>query len=129
MTQPMTEAILRASAPRRRELRLAAALAPAAILLSWVLVAPSSTAVAVQTVVAGALLAGVLGTYAPVGGRPSLGCGRCAVMAGLSVPAGVAFLSAAREDPSMATLAVVVAGFGLAQRLRDPGTCPSTREP
>lgn len=123
----MNEAVIAVSAPaRRRSLRLGATLAPLTILASWLLAAPTGGVAMVQTVATGLLMAAVLGTYAPVGGRPALGCTRCAVMAGLSVPAAAAFLASARTDSSMAALAVVVVAFGLVQRLRDPATCPRT---
>ena len=123
----MTGSILVLSAPiRRRGLRLGAALAPLTILAAWLLAAPSGGVAVVQTLVAGTFAAGVLSTYAPIDGRPALGCTRCAVMAGLSVPVAGAFLLAARTDPSMATLAVLLVTFGLAQRLRDPATCDRT---
>ncbi len=121
----MTESVIALSAPaRRRSIRLGAALAPVTILVSWLLAAPSGGLAVVQTVTTGILMAAVLGTYAPVGGRPVLGCTRCAVMAGLSIPAAAAFLVSARTDPSMAPLAIIVVAFGLVQRLRDPATCP-----
>lgn len=121
----MTEPVIALSAPaRRRSLRLGVVLAPLTVLASWLLAGPSDGVAMVQTVVAGLLAATVLGTYAPVGGRPALGCTRCAVTAGLSVPAAAAFLASARTDSSMAALAVVVLAFGLVQRLRDPATCP-----
>ncbi len=109
---------------RHRRLRLSLALAPATLLAAWLIAAPSGPAPIAFTLLTGALAAAVGGTYAPVGGRPALGCSRCAVVAGASVPAAGLLLSAGRTDPSLLGLAVVVVAFGLVQRLRDPTTCP-----
>ena len=68
----------------------------------------------------------VLATYVPVVGswrHPAIGCTPCAVVAGLTVPASAAVLNTGAGEVPSAVLALLVAGFGLVQRLRDPGTC------
>ncbi|WP_024288295.1 hypothetical protein [Cellulomonas sp. KRMCY2] len=68
----------------------------------------------------------VLATYVPVAGswrHPAIGCTPCAVVAGLTVLASAAVLNGGPGQVPTAVLALLVTGFGLAQRLRDPGTC------
>lgn len=70
--------------------------------------------------------AGALATYVPTAGswrHLSIGCTPCAVVAGLSVVASAAVLNTGPGEVPSAVLGLLVAGFGLAQRLRDPGTC------
>lgn len=74
--------------------------------------------------IGGALLA----TYLPVTGawyRPVLGCTRCAVGAGLTLPLAVMLLSSDPTSSAVAMMALAAVTFGLAQRLRDPVTCPT----
>jgi len=69
-----------------------------------------------------------LATYLPHPGeglRPDLGCTPCAAVAGVTVLASFGLLSSAPNDGSTALLALGVSGFGLLQRLRNPGTCPA----
>lgn len=120
----MSGQILEVPRSTRPRLRLGLALAPVTILAAWLIAAPSGGVAIGLTLLTGALAAAVGGTYAPVDGRPTLGCSQCAVVAGVSVPAAGVLLSAGRTDPSMLGLAVVVVSFGLVQRLRDPATCP-----
>ena len=79
---------------------------------------------AVLGLVGGALLA----TYLPVIGpwyRPVLGCTRCAVGAGLTLPLAVTLLASDPTSSAVATMAMAAVTFGLVQRLRDPVTCPT----
>ncbi|MCL3862280.1 hypothetical protein [Actinotalea sp. K2] len=85
--------------------------------------APVWTALVALIAVLGAA---VLATYLPAVGswrHLSIGCTPCAVVAGLTVPASAAVLSSGPGEVPSAVLALLVAGFGFAQRLRDPGTC------
>jgi hypothetical protein len=121
----MSASILVVPRPRRHHGRmLALAVAPVLLPVAWLLARPSGIGPTIIVLVAGALGAAVIGTFAPIDGRPLLGCTRCGVMAGLSVPAGAMLLASGRSDPSSLGLAVVVLGFGLVQRLRDPASCP-----
>lgn len=67
-----------------------------------------------------------LATYLPrpgSGHRLDIGCTPCAAVAGLSVLGASFILSTAPHDQSTAALALVIIGFGLAQRLTSPSTC------
>ena len=78
----MSENILLLSAPmRRRSLVLAGGLVPFTVLGSWLLASPAAPSARALTVLTGIIVAGVLGTYAPVGGRLAVGCTPCAVAA------------------------------------------------
>jgi len=73
-----------------------------------------------------------LATYLPqpgAGHRLDLGCTPCAAAAALSVLGAGVVLGTTAHDVSTAGLALVVAGFGLTQRLTDPSTCPTPRTP
>ena len=76
--------------------------------------------------------AAVLATYVPAAGswrHPAIGCTPCAVVAGLTVLASAAVLNAGPGEVPSAVLALLVAGFGLVQRLRDPGACARPSAP
>jgi hypothetical protein len=80
--------------------------------------------VAVMALAAAATLA----TYLPrpgAGRKLELGCTPCAVVAALSVLGAAVVLGTSPYDVSTAVLALVVVGFGLAQRLTNPSTCPA----
>ena len=73
-----------------------------------------------------------LATYLPqpgAGHRLDLGCTPCAAAAALTVLGAGAVLGTTAPDLSTAGLALVVAAFGLTQRLTNPGTCPTPRTP
>ncbi len=85
--------------------------------------APGWTALVAVAAVAAA---GTLATYLPrpgAGHRLDLGCTPCAMVAVLSVFGAGAVLRTAPHDVSTAAFAVVIAGFGLTQRLTSPSTC------
>lgn len=76
--------------------------------------------------------AATLATYLPqpgAGHRLDLGCTPCAAAAALSVLGAGVVLGTTAHDLSTAGLALVVAGFGLTQRLTNPSTCPTPRTP
>ncbi len=111
--------------PRARSTRRAVAwpLLAATIAVVGGLLAHPAGAWAVASVAAVAALgATTLTLYVPrTGLRPEVGCGPCAVGAGLSVPAAVALL-ASGVGPG---IAIAVAAMGLVQRLRAPAACPT----
>jgi len=85
--------------------------------------------VAVMALAAAATLA----SYLPrpgAGRKLELGCTPCAVVAALSVLGAAVVLGSSPYEVSTAVLALVVVGFGLAQRLTNPSTCatPSPRQ-
>lgn len=72
--------------------------------------------------------AALLATYLPLTGpwyHLQAGCTRCAVVAGGSVPLGLVLLSSEPLERVTVLMALAVVSFGLAQRLRDPATCPT----
>ena len=72
--------------------------------------------------------AATLATYLPrpgAGRKLELGCTPCAVVAALSVLGAAVVLGTSPYDVPTAVLALVVVGFGLAQRLTNPSTCPA----
>lgn len=78
------------------------------------------------------MAAATLATYLPrpgAGRTLELGCTPCAIVAALSVLGAAVVLNTAPYDVSTALLALVIIGFGLAQRLTNPSTCatPSPR--
>ncbi len=85
--------------------------------------APAWTALVALVALGGAT---TLATYLPrpgSGHRLDIGCTPCAAVAGLSVLGASFILSTAPHDQSTAALALVIIGFGLAQRLTSPSTC------
>ena len=120
----MSESVLLLAAPmRRRSLALAGWLVPFTVLGSWLLASPAALSARALTVLTGILVAGVLGTYAPVGGRLFIGCTPCAVAAGASVPLAALLLADGRSDPAVLPIAAIIATFGLVQRLRESASC------
>ncbi len=96
-------------------------LAPALGAVAWLMVAPTDLGTRLAVIAVAALGAATLADYVPVAGRRlDVGCEPCAVAAGLSVPAGVVLIVAVAP-----VIGVLVAAAGLAQRLRQPDTCPT----
>jgi hypothetical protein len=118
--------------PGRRRTLTAVGVAPALwVALVWAgggIGAGTSTAWLVLVTLAAGLGASTAASYLPTtgpAGRLVWGCGPCAITAAASVPlAGLLLASAPHQIPT-ATLAMLVTGFGLAQRLRDPASCPT----
>jgi hypothetical protein len=115
--------------PNRR--RVAAAILLPAV-TAWFMVIGGSTGAPLPAgwyalaTVAGALGAGVLATYVPVTGfRPVLGCTPCATVSALTVVAASVVLRNYGADVAGPLVANAVLLFGLAQRLREPATCPT----
>ena len=70
--------------------------------------------------------AATLASYLPrpgAGRKLEIGCTPCAAVAALSVVGAGAVLSTAPYEVSTAVMALVVVGFGLAQRLTNPSMC------
>lgn len=115
----------------RRRVLAAALLAP--VLAGVVAVSTGALAHAapgrlVVVALLGLLGAAVVATYLPVSGPwypLHAGCTRCAVVAGLSLPVATMVLASDPLDTGTAMLALAAVTFGLGQRLRDPGTCPT----
>jgi len=115
----------------RRRVLVAALLAP--VVAGVVAVSTGGLAQAtpgrwVVVALLGALGSAVLATYLPVRGpwyRLQAGCTRCAVVAGLSLPVATMVLASHPLDAGTSMLALAAVTFGLGQRLRDPGTCPT----
>ena len=121
-----TPALALGAGTHRRVLRLAAALSPATVAGAWFLARPGDAMAIVLALGTGLLAAGVIASYAPTGSRrPTLGCTPCAVVAGISVPLAALLLASGRTDPSLLVIAFGAVGFGLAQRLRTPASCPT----
>lgn len=103
--------------------RLAAWVVAAPVLgaAAWAVLQPSTPGATVAALLIAGLGAATLADYVPTTGRrPEIGCGSCAVVAGLSVPAAVVL--GAGVGP---LLGVAVAAGGLLQRLRQPPVCPT----
>ncbi|MEO6145027.1 MAG: hypothetical protein ABIP19_13700 [Dermatophilaceae bacterium] len=119
-----------ANAWPRRKLVSAVALSPVlfAVLISAAGgraqgLAPGWTAL-VALVALGA--SATLASYLPrpgYGRRLDLGCTPCAAVAALSVVGAAWVLHSTPHDLSSAALALVIIGFGLAQRLTSPSSC------
>lgn len=111
----------------RRRLITWIALIPATALLFFSVGATGfplgwTTIVAATAVIA----SGTVASYvAPTGAGAAIewGCGRCAIMAGISLPMATIILALGPGQVSNAAWALLVALFGLGQRLRDPGSC------
>ena len=87
-----------------------------------------STSWLVMVGLAAALGSSTAASYLPATGpvrRLVRGCGPCAVSAAASVPVAALLLSSQPLAVPTATLACLVTGAGLFQRLRDPATCPT----
>lgn len=118
---------------RPRQVAVTLAVAP---LLLWVLTLAGGgiasgpwTALVALTAVLGAA---TVASYVPAPGTgwaPAWGCSSCAVIAAVTVPASALILGSAPGQTPTASLALMVAAFGLAQRLRDPRTCPTPPHP
>lgn len=116
--------------------RQVAAAAVATPLLFWALTLAGGstgsgpwTALVALTAVLGAA---TVASYVPAPGAgwtPAWGCSSCAVIAAVTVPVSALLLGSEPGQTPTASLALMVAAFGLAQRLRDPRTCPTPPRP
>lgn len=118
-----------ARSARPRQVAVTVVVAP---LLFWALtLAGGGTGAAAWTTLVAltaVLGAATVASYVPAPGSgwaPAWGCSSCAVIAAVTVPASALVLSSGPGQTPTASLALMVAAFGLAQRLRDPRTCPT----
>lgn len=118
--------------PGRRRVLAALGTAPALFgLLVWAgggIGTSPSTSWLVTVGLAAALGSSTAASYLPTAGpagRLVWGCGPCAVTAAASVPVAALLLASQPLTIPTATLACLVTGAGLVQRLRDPATCPT----
>lgn len=85
---------------------------------AWVVLVTAAAALGASTA------ASYLPTTGPAG-HLVWGCGPCAVTAAASLPLAGLLLTTGPHQVPTASLAVLLTGFGLVQRLRDPASCPT----
>lgn len=120
-----TRARLRSAVHPRRAFAWAV-LAPAIGTLAWSVGRPSTPWHAMLVMAFAMIGAATLANYVPtVGTRVALGCTRCAVAAGLSVPVALVILASQPRTAAQAAVALLVTGAGLTQRMRQPDSCPT----
>lgn len=127
---PRTRGAWSAQLPARR-LLVAAAGWPVLAWVFWSAAGPKPEAPLLWLVLiaaTAALASLTLSTYVPLAGtaaKVDVGCEPCARIAGFSVLGAAILLSLSNPSPASAIAPLLLAGFGLGQRVRGATSCPT----